>query len=168
MFSQRSVVLAGLALMLTAISSLAATDARAETKPPAARTIAPAVPLTVDQTNAIAAKGVPTAPRPETVLRPLKPWQPKATNSGPGPVAATARPAAPPMQSAERPSGAMGRRTPAFDLPAGKMPPREARPLAFRPGQLDPFALKPDEIAVIGGQIVHLPHAVVLPQRGRP
>ena len=154
--SQRNILPACLALILGAV---AAAPAGAQTKPAEIRTIGPAVTLSDEQMKAIAAKGVPAPMRAEPALRPLAAWKPKIV-AGPS---ATRAPLIASVATSSPASAPALKTTQVLPLKRGQSRPQVAASRPIAPGQLDPFVIKPDEIAVIGGQKVHIPHAAVIP-----
>jgi len=157
----RNILLAGLALLPGA-----ATPVRAQTKPVEVRTIGPAIPLSDEQVKAIAAKGVPAPLHVGHILRPLTAWKPKPV-AGPTEAAATPALIASVAISTAPGTGAALKQTRVAPLARGQGMPRRAGHGPIAPGQLDPFSLKPDEIAVIDGQKVHIPHPGVIPAATR-
>jgi hypothetical protein len=155
----------GLVPLLAVVSSLTAyvTTSHAQTKPAEVQTIAPPVQLSGEQLQAIAAKSVPPTLHAAALLHPLSSWKPGAAIK-PAPSAGIA-----PATRLAGAENAVPVKLPPVEGPAVKMTPQDSRPGTVNtiPGWLDPFSLKRDEIAVIGGLIVLIPHPAVTPERGR-
>jgi hypothetical protein len=122
----------------------------AQSKPAEARTILPAVPLSDAQLLDIAGKAEQAARRSPVPHRSIASWKP----------AAVAKPGMePPMAPTER-AGLAGNASPLalpiFHAPANKLAAFKPQPAPSLTGVLLPFSLKPDEIAVIDGRVVHL------------
>jgi|SRR5215471_2227993 len=149
MHSCRSVSVVRSALALALATSPLAAVSHADDKPAEVKTIGPAVPLSAAQLSDIAAKNdAQAAARAEPALRPLLSWKPKLLPVRMAPVESSLTPRVATAQYATAPN--------VFVSPRDKMPPRSPEPSRILPGLLDPFALKPDEVAVINGRLVRL------------
>jgi hypothetical protein len=140
-----------------------AATSHAQTKPAEVTTIAPPVQLSGDQLQAIAAKSALAALHAAAPVHSIPSWKPAAATKSTPPARVVPTPR---VMGAE---SAPPTRIPQFEWPAGKMKPVDSEPARANtfPGGFDPFLVKRDEIAVIGGRIVLIPHSAVTPEKGR-